>query len=57
MHWPSGIISQRLLLIQCYVGRVLTIDDLPDDDLIEIFDFYVVRYQYLGFRQLNEFGI
>jgi hypothetical protein len=26
---------------------VLTIDDLPDDDLLAIFDFYVVRYQDL----------
>jgi hypothetical protein len=35
---------------------VVTIDDLPDDVLLEIFDFYVVRYQDLGFRQLNELG-
>jgi hypothetical protein len=29
---------------------VLTIDDLPDDDLLAIFDLYVVRYQDLDFR-------
>jgi hypothetical protein len=32
---------------------VLRIDDLPDDDLLAIFDFYA--YQYLDFR-LNDFG-
>jgi hypothetical protein len=32
---------------------VLTIDDLPDDDLLEIFDFYVVKYQGLVFRESN----
>jgi hypothetical protein len=32
---------------------VLTIDDLPDDDLLAIFDFYVVRYQDLDFRELT----
>jgi hypothetical protein len=35
----------------------VTIDDLTDDDLLAIFDFYVVRYQDLGFCQLKEFGI
>ena len=33
---------------------MLTIDDLPDDDLLEIFDFYVIKCQDLGFRQLYE---
>jgi hypothetical protein len=33
---------------------VLTIGDLPDDVLLEIFDFYVVRLQDLGVRQLDE---
>jgi len=41
----TGIISQRLPADRCDVGRVLTIDDLPDDDLLAIFDFYVVSYQ------------
>ena len=36
-------------LIRCDVGRVLIIDDLPDDDLLTVFDFYVVRYQDLDF--------
>ena len=35
-------------LIRRDVG-VLTIDDLPDDDLLAIFDFYVVPYQDLNF--------
>src|SRR6266852_2600909 len=30
-----------------HIGQVLTTDDLPDDVLLEIFDFYVVRYQDL----------
>jgi hypothetical protein len=33
---------------------VLTIDDLPDDDLLAIFDFCVVRYQDLNFRVFRE---
>src|SRR6266566_1783271 len=33
--------------MRCTVGQVLTIDVLPDDVLLEIFDFYVVRYQDL----------
>ena len=37
------------MLIQCNVGQVVTIDVLPDDDLLAIFDFYVVRYQGLDF--------
>ena len=37
-------------LIRCDVGRVLTIDDLSDDELLVIFDFYVIRYQDLIFR-------
>jgi len=32
---------------------VLTIDDLPDDVLLEIFDFYVFNYQDLDFRLLE----
>ena len=32
------------------IGRVITIDDLPDDALLEIFDFYVERYHILVFR-------
>jgi hypothetical protein len=36
---------------------VLTIDDLPDDDLLEIFDFYVVRYQDLCFHEFGNYEI
>jgi hypothetical protein len=32
---------------------VLTIDDLPDDDLLAIFDFYVIEYQDLVFREYD----
>ena len=38
-------------LIRRDVG-VLTIDDLPDDDLLAIFDFYVVPYQDLNFFEV-----
>jgi hypothetical protein len=40
------------LLIRCGVGRVLTIDNLPDDVLREIFDSYVVGYQDLDFIEV-----
>jgi hypothetical protein len=33
----------------------LTIDDLPDDVLLVIFDFYVVRYQDLDFRVSSDY--
>jgi hypothetical protein len=34
---------------------VLTIDGLPDDDLLAIFDFYVTaKYQDLDFREIGE---
>jgi len=36
---------------------VLTIDDFPDDVLVEIFDFYVVSCQNLDFRQLVKYRI
>ena len=38
---------------------MLTIDDLPDDDLLAIFDFCVFRYQYqyLGSFYLDQFDI
>jgi hypothetical protein len=36
---------------------VLTINDLPDDDLLEIFDFYVFKYQDMDFPRLIEFGM
>ena len=39
-------------MIRCDVGRVLTIDDLSDDDLLAIFDFYVVRYQDLDLLEM-----
>ena len=33
---------------------MLTVDDLPDDDFLAIFDFCVVRYQDLNFRVFRE---
>ena len=53
----SCIISQRLLAdpIRCTVGRVLTIDDLTDDVLLEIFHFYVDIYQDLDFHRFFTF--
>ena len=55
----TGIISQRRLTdsMRCTVGRVLTIDDLPDDDFLAIFDFCVFRSQYPGFLPLDDFDI
>jgi hypothetical protein len=41
----TGNISNDCWLIRCDVGQVMTIDDPSDDDLLAIFDFYVVRYQ------------
>jgi hypothetical protein len=32
-------------------------NDLPDDDLLEIFDFYVYKYQDLDLHQVNRFGM
>ena len=34
-------IPQRLLLTRCDIGQVMSIDMLPDDILLEIFDFFV----------------
>ena len=44
-------ISRRLLAdsMGCTAGQTITIDDLPDDVLLEIFDFHVVEYQNPGF--------
>src|SRR6266566_5424461 len=39
-------------LIRCDVDQVLTIDVLPDDVLLEIFDFYVVGYQDLDLDEV-----
>ena len=38
---PLYNIPQRLLLTRCDVGQVVSIDILPDDVLLEIFDFFV----------------
>jgi hypothetical protein len=35
------------MLIRCDVGQVVTVDDLPDDVLLAIFDFYVFKDQDL----------
>ena len=39
-------------LIRCDVGQVVTIDVLPDDVLLTIFDFYVIRYQDLDLSEI-----
>ena len=47
-HWPNDF-----WLIRCDVlGYVITIDVLPDDVLLMIFDFYLVRYQDPDFSEL-----
>ena len=45
----AGIISRRLLAdsMPCTAGRAITIDDLPDDVLLAIFDIYVAERQVL----------
>jgi hypothetical protein len=48
----TGIISHDCRLIRCDQGRVLTIDDLPEDVLLAIFDFYVVPYQDVDFLEV-----
>jgi hypothetical protein len=45
------------LLIRCDVGRLLTIDDLPDDVLLDIFDFHVATYQDLDFIEVLFHGL
>jgi hypothetical protein len=39
-------------LIRCDVGQAVTIDVLPDDILLAIFDFCVVRYQDLDIHEV-----
>ena len=43
----AGIITQRLLAdsMPCTAGQAITIDDLPDDVLLTMFDFYVFKDQ------------
>ena len=47
----AGIISRRLLAdsMRCTAGQAITIDDLPDDVLLAVFDFYVDESNGLGF--------
>ena len=54
----AGIISRRLLAdsMRCTTGQAITIDDLPDDVLLAIFDSYVVEYRYLDFIDLATKG-
>ena len=52
----AGINSRRLLAdsMRCTAGRAITIDDLPDDVLLAIFDIYVAEHQVLpDFTDLN----
>ena len=46
----AGIISQRLLAdsMRCTAGQAITMDDLPDDVLLTIFDFHVAEDKDLG---------
>ena len=43
VHWPCHYLSSPTdcWLIRCDVGQMVTIDDLPDDALLAIFDFSV----------------
>ena len=41
-------------LIQCDLGRILTIDDLPDDVLLAIFDLYVFKCQDLHLLDVHQ---
>ena len=40
-HWRHLLTTAGDWLIRCNVGQVVTIDHLPDDVLLAIFDFYV----------------
>ena len=44
VHWHHVPDPNDCWLIRCNVGQVVTIDMLPDDVLLVIFVFYVVRY-------------
>ena len=46
---PLYNIPQRLLLTRCDVGQVVSIDMLPDDVLLEIFDFFAREFRSSGF--------
>ena len=52
----AGIISRRLLAdsMGCTAGQAITIDDLPDDVLLEIFDFSVDEYKDRGHFYLTK---
>jgi F-box-like len=43
---PLHDIQQRLLLTQYDVGQVMSINMLPDDVLLDIFDFFVEEYYF-----------
>jgi hypothetical protein len=43
---PLHDIPQRLLLTRCDVGQVMSIDMLPDDVLLDIFDFFAEKYYF-----------
>ena len=45
----TGVIHQRVRANSVRVGRTLTIDDLPDDVLLAIFDFHEVKCHALVF--------
>ena len=46
----AGVISRRLLAdsMRCTAGQAITIDDLPDDVLLAVFDFYMDESNDLG---------
>ena len=54
----TGIISKRLVAdpTDVFVGQVVTIDVLPDDVLLTIFDFFVVGHQDLELIEVALFG-
>ena len=54
-HWLH--LSDCWLIRSDVVGQVVTIDDLPDDVLLEIFDFYVFRYQYRDHLGLDKYDM
>ena len=49
VHWTRHYLSSPTdyWLIRCDVGQMVTIDDLPDDALLVIFDLYVVEHKGL----------
>ena len=59
LTYCAGIISNdcRLIRFNILVGQMGTIDVLPDEVLLAIFDFSVFKYEILDSREFDEYDI